>query len=58
MMMMNYILARLMAVENGFAMEVCFVDIERFSERVCEARNLNQHFYLFAMIAATPTNAP
>lgn len=33
-------------MENGFAMKIVLVDIEGVSERVGEARNLNQHFFI------------
>lgn len=37
------LLARFLALENGFPMKVGLVDVKGVSERVGEARNLNQH---------------
>jgi hypothetical protein len=39
----NNLLSRLLILEKGFAVKISLVDIEGFSERICKARNLNQH---------------
>jgi hypothetical protein len=40
---LNNLLSRLLILEKGFAVKISLVDIEGFSERICKARNLNQH---------------
>lgn len=37
-------------MEYGFAMKIVLVDIEGVSERIGEARNLNQHFFITCVL--------